>query len=262
MQSIKDRVLTLLFFASSPQGLVLQLFRDNPVSTFRSIDDVKNCRIDATDFCIPRSGATEDFWKFIIAPSRNNCRTTPLEKDQPFYIESEKPFEDPYSQALSAVAEKKCKFLMAQLNTMTVATETTYCNVLRVVGDSFFPVPISVVLPKDSNLTEPISVATMKFQQSDRLPSPIKYGAPRKCDAVSANNLTWDRLSEFFIVVWTALFVMLVFMVIDRRPSNESEDGDPAVISNGNFSESGDPEEDEGGDAESSLCNATTAETV
>lgn len=149
---------------------MLQLFLDNPISIFRAIIDVKNCRIDATDFCIPQGGATQDFWTLGIEPFRDNCRTVSLQKDQPSLIEAAGPLGDPFSQGLEDVAEKRCRFFFALTSTLTVGAENKYCDILSVVGDPFFPVPISVVLPKGSNLTEPISIATLNFQQSDSLP--------------------------------------------------------------------------------------------
>lgn len=217
-------VLTGLFMTLVYEsGLVLQLFLDNPVSEFRSVDDVKNCRLAASDFCVPAGGATQDFWKFAIEAARDNCRTSTLERDQPSFVSSGGAFPDPFSAGLDAVAKKECRFFLALSSTMTVATENTYCGTLSVVGETFFPVSISVVLPKGSNLTEAFSVATMNFQQEDTLQTPVEYGAPRKCNTVVTNVLDWNRLGLFFYVAWTVYFFMLLFMWADQRPPAQTD---------------------------------------
>lgn len=73
--------------------------------------------------------------------------------------------------------------------------------------------------------------------------------------------MNWDRLSLFFYVAWTWLFIMFLFMLIDRRDfdefeggdtpvvsidrraPDECEDEDAAIVGKENFSESGDPGE-------------------
>lgn len=37
-------------------------------SAFRTINDIKNCRISPGDVCMPRGGAVEAYWKSAIAP--------------------------------------------------------------------------------------------------------------------------------------------------------------------------------------------------
>lgn len=196
----------------------MQLFVDDPESEFRSIEDVKNCRIDASDMCVPLGGATQDYWKFAVEPARENCRKVSLEDDQPTFVTAGGQFKDPFSAGLSAVAEKKCSYFFALTSTMAVSASNEYCGVLSTVGDPFYPVPISVVLPKDSNVTGPISTATLKFQLADSLQSPIDYGVPRKCNAASAaNSLTWRRVAIIFYVTWALHAAMLAYMLIDKR---------------------------------------------
>lgn len=207
------------------QGLVVQLGIDRPVSEFRSIEDVKNCNISATDFCLPKGGATEASWKIAVEAARKDCRKPPLEQDQPTFVTAGEQFKDPYSAGLAAVANRKCKYFLALASTVTVATETIYCNKLSVVGKPFFPSPVSIVLPKDSNITGPISTATLKLQQRDKLESPIAYGVREKCVSVlSANRLNWRRLGVLFYVTWVLHVAMFAYMLLDKRGPKSKHD--------------------------------------
>jgi hypothetical protein len=131
------------------QGLVLQLLLVKPVSRFRSVDDVKNCRIEAKGFCLPACDASENFWRDAIEPSRSGCRKRSLEDDQPVLIEG----SDPFSKGFDALTQKEtCKLFLASTGTLTVATERQYCNRAEVVGEPFYPLSTSFILPKGLEL--------------------------------------------------------------------------------------------------------------
>lgn len=204
-------------------ALVSQLQTDSPVSEFRSMEDVKNCRIDAPDFCLPKGGATEDYWKFAIERSREDCRIKPAAEDQPRIIEAHDKFHDPSSAGLNAVATGKCKYLLALTSTVTVAAEGKYCNALSVVGDPFIHTAVSFVLPKNSGLTQHISAATVSFKQQDKLRTPLEYGVKQKCSRAWENKLNWRSLGFFFYFAWICHIIMLVYMLVDRgKPPGEN----------------------------------------
>lgn len=197
-------------------ALVSHLSADRPVSDFRSMEDVKNCRIEASDFCIPKGGASEDYWKNAIEASRNDCRTKSAQEDRPQIIGAHGKFSDPSSAGLNAVATKRCKFLLALTSTVTGAAHGRYCNILSVVGDTFSQAPVSFVLPKDSNLTAHIDAATVSFQQRDTLLTPIKHVVQQECKGATEKRLNWKRLGFFFYFSWVCHLIMFVYMLIDK----------------------------------------------
>jgi hypothetical protein len=190
---------------------VLHLFLIKPVSQFRSVEDVKNCRIDATNFCLPAGGASENFWREAIEPSRSNCRKLSLEDDQPVLIKG----SDPFSQGLDALTQKEtCDFFLGPTGTLTVAAEGRYCNRAEVVGEPFYPHSASFILPKGSNYTLSMSDATLRLQLQDRVPSPFEYGVVQECNKVSQTQLTWEILKIFFYAAYAALAFALLLNVI------------------------------------------------
>jgi hypothetical protein len=139
-------------------------------------------------------------------------------------------YDDPFSEGLKAAAKTNaCDFFMALTSIVTVASENQYCNELTVVGETFFPVTTGFVLPRNSNLTMPMSNATLQLQQQDKLQTPIEYGVVRKCKEVSQKRLTWRRMAIFFKVSYGTLVFMILLMLTDPRPqkaegASEEED--------------------------------------
>lgn len=201
------------------QGLVVQLFADKPISDFRSIQDVKNCRIDARDMCLPSNGATEVYWRRVIEKSRGECRKMSLEEDQPKFIEAAGRFKHTYAAGLDAVAEGDCKYFMASASTIAAGATNEYCGVLSVVGEPFFPNAVGFALPKGSSMAGPISTATLEFHQEDSLPTLIEYGVSQECNiSMSATRLDWSRMSIVVYVKLALHALMLLYVIIDRRP--------------------------------------------
>lgn len=215
----------LLASTALSKGLVVQLFAEESISEFRSIDDVNSCRIDAKDFCVPIGGTSEVYWKRVVEIARRRCRKGNLEMDQPQYIEvdrddeEDEKFKDNYSKGLDAVKEGQCKYFMAASSTLTAAAENEHCNVLSVVGKPFGgSFSVGFVLPKNSSITEPISIATLKLHQKEGFPTLVEYGTPEKCKiSSSANRLDWSKMNIVFYVTWTLHGLMLVYMFTDRR---------------------------------------------
>jgi hypothetical protein len=190
------------------------------------VDDLKSCRVDATRFCIPGKTATEVFWQKAIEPARQNCRRRSVEDDQPVVM-----YDDP--SGLKAAAETDtCDFFMELTSIVTVASENEYCNKLTVVGDAFSPLTTGFVLPRNSNLTMPMSNATLQLQQQDKLQTPIEYGVVRECKELSQTRLTWRRMAIFFEVSYATLVIMILLMLIDPRPqkAEEAADEEEAVV--------------------------------
>jgi hypothetical protein len=212
---------------------VLHLFSVKPLSRFRSVDDVKNCGIAATAFCLPKGDASENFWLNAIEPSRNGCRKLSLEEDQPVRIEG----SDPFSEGFNALTEKKtCEFFLASTGTLTVASEGPYCNRAEVVGEPFYPLSTSFILPKGSNYTVPMSEATLRLQQQDRVPSPIKYGVAQECKKQSQTQLTWETLQFFFYFAYGVLFLWvlgtcILCLVRKKRHDRRENDNERAGLS-------------------------------
>lgn len=205
----------------------MQLFRDERVSDFTSIDEIKDCTLGLEGFCVPAGGVEEEFFNAAIEPRRSECRdkfNIDPEDDKPKLISTKAPFSDPFTTGLGAVNSRDCKYFMASTNTLTVHSQNEYCGNLTVVGDPFFSQSIAFILPKFSPLTLPLSEETLKFHQEDRLKTPIEYGAPRQCNRAPSQNLAWDRLGVFFYIVYAAQVIMLIYMLIDRREVEPAED--------------------------------------
>lgn len=203
---------------------MLQVFRDDPISRFRSIDDVKFCGIGATDVCLPAGGAEEDFWKNAITEARARCRID--EEEEPEYV-SGRFFDSPFSAGLAAVNEGRCKFFMAAESTVTVASKRSFCGTLSAVGETFYPMSIGYVLPKNSPLTEHLSIATLQFQQEGLLKNPIEYGKESfqaNCSDEIALSVGWERLGTFFYFVFAGQAAVFIYMLFDRRELSPSEE--------------------------------------
>lgn len=207
----------MLSFSTGTQALVLHVFRDEPISKFRSIDDVKNCRIPGSDICFVAGGVEEDFWNSAVATARSNCRTA-AEDESPFHVQKG-VFDDPFSAGLDAVVSGKCKFFLAATSTISIASKSSFCGDLSIVGEKFYKMSIGYILPKDSPLTEPLSMETLQLQQDGLLKTPSEYGEeafPSTCGIQSSQRIGWGQLGLFFYVVTSAQCLMLVCLLLER----------------------------------------------
>lgn len=191
---------------------MFQLFREEPISRFRSIDDVKSCSIRGSDVCVPAGGVEEDFWNSAVAGARSGCATAP-EEEQPIFIGVESDSDSPVLVGLDAVENGKCKFFMAATSTIAVASHKVLCGDFSVVGETFFRMSIGYVLPKNSPLTELLSIATLELQQEGFLKTPLEYANdvfPPPCDVGSSQRIGLGRLGSFLLAGFLCQLSILI----------------------------------------------------
>lgn len=211
-------------------GLVVQLFNDKPVSDFRSLEDITDCRLDARNICIPAGGAMEKFWNLTVEPARRRCNKNRSE-DQPRRIRASTG-SDPYSSVLEhAATSGACSYAFASTHTISARVASKFCNKLSIVGKQFYYVSSGFVLPKGSNLTTHMSAATLRLQQENRLPSAVEYATQsqaRMCEGVKVTKISLRRLSAFFLVAFGTLLFITVYMLFDTGRPGERQAGEEA----------------------------------
>lgn len=230
----------ICFFLLLTAGLVVQLSRAPRGSQFRTIKDFKNCRLNASELCIPAGGASQGFWDEAVAPER----ALDCPNDKPDLIESSVAARDIYEESMRKAVSNEpgsCKFVLSATSTLQSASRGEYCGTLTVVGDPFFSINSGFVLPKGSSLTDPFSRETLKLHRRDLLESPLDVANKLKCDYSNTGTvqLNWSLLGIFFYVSWTGLALILLLMILlpepvtnsakdDGQKLNSPEDGSPA----------------------------------
>lgn len=212
-------VLCGLFFTLSYEAtLTAILVQEEIRAEFRTIEDIRQCRIDIADVCVPKGGAIESFFKSAVGsvPCHNGL--------QPRMFNS-------YDLALKAVAEKKCKFLISDDLMAGDATNRRYCNLVR-VGERLHWGGSSFIMPKNSRYYDVFSKTTLDLREEGRLQSVDNFFRERgSCTPVYGYTLNLERLKSFFIVAFSLCGIFFILMVLYPQsppqpvepPENECE---------------------------------------
>lgn len=190
--------------------MTASLVEEALVSKFRTIEDLRNCRINMSDVCIPAGGAIESIWNTSLASSP--CHGSQL----PRIIAS-------HDKAIQEVAKKKCRYLVIDSITGHDAITRKYCGKLFFTGEALYTGGISSLVSRNFSYYEEFADATMTMLQE---------GARRSVDELSERQdvckvgaipiIPFRRLKGFFVLVLSACLLFLIWMIIDAQFSSKS----------------------------------------
>lgn len=144
----------------------------------------------------------------IVLPKYHRCLSSNKSK-HPQVVDA---FDDGFDYLLNG----KCDWFMAGGSLLQEGVNGRFCRKLTVVGKPFFEHGMSYVLPKNSSITDRLSIATLRIVEENRLQTLVAYGATHSCPDITDSTMTWDRLSGFFYVVYAMLGFFAAFTVIDQ----------------------------------------------
>lgn len=225
------------------------LVQESITSDFRSIQDIKLCRIPPKDVCMPDGDAVRTYWNIAVMPKYVMHSAHTL-KDAIFsshfsnifilYIfliacsecHSEEGQEGPtyvdtFQNLFTKATEKECKFVLAAGGTLQYAASTRYCGTLWTPGRPFYANGVSCVLPRNSSLTAAFDNATMQLRTEDVIPTMDSIANEGgNCESKFSTSLNFKRLQVFFYMAFGASFLIFLEMILDpQAPLKEGPSG-------------------------------------
>jgi hypothetical protein len=204
-------VITLVigaFFLSVFQAsLTAALATSDAQSAFRSIEDVKSCKIAADRICFPDGTAADTFWDESIASSLKaaSCLSTPSTRTS--------NISDGFNVLNSNTG---CDFFFAPGAATQWSVTGLFCKRLSIVGSPFYDIERSFVLSKGSPLTTLLTRETLRLRETGRLQSASEYTKSHlpACPAeIPDVRMTWEKLTWFFILSWLVLIALLTLRI-------------------------------------------------
>lgn len=115
------------------------------------------------------------------------------------------------------VAEKGCKFMLADGGLSGRAVNEKYCGTLVRTGVPFLFRGVSFIIPLNFKHSAHLRSAALRLQRSSSTSSLDDYLDRRwKCDAVHSRTLTVKALHVFFIIVAVVCAILLVDVLIRK----------------------------------------------
>lgn len=231
-------VLALVYEAA----LVVQIFESKPSSAFRTIEDLRNCRIDVSDMCLPKGGATEALYKKSIAPHRairGNCGKQSRKADEPKIVEG----EDPYTLGMKYVAStEECNYFFGSTTLVEFFAAGEFCNRVSVVGESFSEKSSGFVAPNGANYTSVLNEITLELHEQNLLEDPVRHiTRGRDCAPPQSNRVSLQQLGSFVILAYATLICLFIFVVCypqekkrnrEAQVLNDSEERESPIQNN------------------------------
>jgi hypothetical protein len=87
------------------------------------------------------------------------------------------------------VLDGTCDYFFTLGGQILWETNGRYCNSLSVVGAPFFQTTVSILLPKQSNLTEPMSLATLRLREENQIMNSSQYANQFTCNVQSSSTI-------------------------------------------------------------------------
>lgn len=243
--SVSFSLVSSLFACLPPNlSLVLNLFFADSSSNYRGVEDIFNCRIQASEICFPGDGNTQEFWDKVATPIRasNGCSSSemrpirgPCTEDEKQEISSRKRKRkallfDRVKSGLNLVKQYRdgktqnkcsCRYFFGPRTAAVFLLDTKeFCSKVTSIGEPFYTNLLGFVLPPDSEWTADLSSATLQAISNLSIPSPTEYGRSElgtNLNACSFNDeslLRFSALRGFFIVAWSFLCAVWLFMCI------------------------------------------------
>lgn len=133
-------------------------------------------------------------------------------------------FVDSVEEGARNLESKKCKYMMTAESTGLSRSQGEYCGIMVMTGDLCFSGGSSFLLPRGSNLTRPMSKATLEMNQAGSLPTIEKHvRSGGQCRTNQHKTLTLKQLRLFFIFAFVACFLLLLEMILDPQEPPFSE---------------------------------------
>eukprot|EP00178_Gracilaria_changii_P022955 TRINITY_DN686_c0_g1_i7.p1 TRINITY_DN686_c0_g1~~TRINITY_DN686_c0_g1_i7.p1 ORF type:complete len:435 (+),score=41.75 TRINITY_DN686_c0_g1_i7:356-1660(+) len=201
-------VVSLFLVLSYEASMTASLVQESIQSQFQSAEDLQHCRIDPSEVCILRGGALETYWKNSIAIGDCHVQRAPQ------YFNS-------YDSLFKAVDEGQCNYAIVIESAVTAAIRERFCGRFVIVGEPIFTGGLSMLLPLGSNLTEPMSLATLSLQANQTVPSLSRFfRALPRCNAEVNTTLNFEKLRNFFFITFSFVgFIFLTMLIIPQRDS-------------------------------------------
>lgn len=194
----------LFFILSFEAVMTARLVQVQLKSSFNSIEDLRLCRINPRDVCLPRGGALESFWNQAIMSGGGDCHAG----DVPHMVDS-------YELGVKMVANKNCKFLLSGHSAVEVRSGK-YCRKLVTSGKPMYWSGNSMVMPNNGNKTvvHELSKAILDLRLRGRLQSVEEFhdkkGGCKPSEDLS--GLGFEQLRVFFIASLSVCVVMMFCM--------------------------------------------------
>ncbi|PXF43253.1 Glutamate receptor 1 [Gracilariopsis chorda] len=209
----------LFLILSYEASMTASLVQETVSAGFQSIQDFQTCRISPAEVCLPGGGALEMFWNTSIAIEV--CH----KQRQPFFASS-------YDELFHAVDNRTCKYGLLLESTANAAINSKYCGKLLAAEKPIYSGGLAMVLPKNSNLTDVMSYATLKITNEVATPGIEQYFASiPKCSINPETTLNFRKLRLFFgIALCTGAFLLLLRIInnvwnqaIERRVEDKEQ---------------------------------------
>ncbi|CAN8072624.1 unnamed protein product [Agarophyton chilense] len=172
-------------------------------SQYQSVSDIHSCRVKPSDICIIKGGAMETYWNDSLAT--DPCH----ENDKPKFMNS-------HSEMFQAVQSSRCLYGIAMETVLNNANRETYCNSFVSLGEPFQTGGLSMLLPKNSNLTQPMSLGVLALLRNQTKSYLNKYlNTLPNCRADVNTNLSFTKLRLFFFLAFgfgVVIFLEMLFV--------------------------------------------------
>ncbi|CAN8062771.1 unnamed protein product [Agarophyton chilense] len=217
--NISISVCSLFLILSYEASMTASLVQESVSSNFQSIADFKMCRVQPRDVCFFRGGALEVYWKTSI--SLDDCHTG----HSPTYVTS-------YDELFSLVDGAKCKFGIAMEDSIRWEMLKRPCGDLVLLGEPIWTAGLHMLLPKGSNLTTPMSLATLEFLRNTSKTGMQQDFERQGCGDDGSVTLTFWKLGLFFALVFSIGGIIFCCMLFDRflRSKSTGKDTGPSSM--------------------------------
>ncbi|CAN8072622.1 unnamed protein product [Agarophyton chilense] len=196
-------VCALFLILSYEASMTASLLQESFSSQYQSVSDIHSCRVKPSDICIIKGGAMETYWNDSLAT--DPCH----ENDKPKFMNS-------HSEMFQAVQSSRCLYGIAMETVLNNANRETYCNSFVSLGEPFQTGGLSMLLPKNSNLTQPMSLGVLALLRNQTKSYLNKYlNTLPNCRADVNTNLSFTKLRLFFFLAFgfgVVIFLEMLFV--------------------------------------------------
>lgn len=130
-------------------------------------------------------------------------------------------------EALAAKTEaRECHYMACLRSVVAEEVNGRRCGKIVITGEPVFEKGLSFVLPKGSNLTDQLSVATETILLKHSIPNLREYNSRRgDCSLHDSTSLSFRRLYIFFIMAYGACLLIFAEMILDPQTTIHKSDG-------------------------------------
>jgi hypothetical protein len=144
-----------------------------------------------------------------------------------------------FNEGYAVVLNGSCKYYVTLQGNTQWSTNGRFCKQLSEVGDPFYPVFTSLVLPLGSRLSGILSNVTLTLREQDRLTSPTKYNRDtvKHCPSSPNGTLTWSKLFWFFVIMGLAISCLAVWTVAEKCYARATAAGNNSPVNGTRYPE-------------------------